>query len=236
MKIHHQHAAGLHVDKQQQKHQLKVSMCCTKCEEKVLEEIWEAASVSDVRAYWKENKVIVTTIPVPTGLDKDEILRKARKFDRKASFVKLDPKETRPPESDVKKRRPEPNLKERWPTRRDSLPMWYPVVPMPTEYRPTEPQYEVGRGGYWDNDEALRKARKIGGEYMFDVDFDPNERRSDPKPQPAPNYQYIGPERHTVLRPTEYRSKPSITGYEPQPAYFLLFALLVVAMFYALTL
>jgi hypothetical protein len=153
----------------------------------------------------------------------------------------------------VKKRRPEPNLKERWPTRRVFDTTTNRVVHMPTEYRPTEPQYKVGRGGYWDNDEALRKARKIGREYMFDVDFDPNERHSDPKPKPAPNYQYIGPERHTVLRPREYRSKPSITGYEPQPAtqirpepsfrgcsrdgntpfYFLLFALLVVAMFYA---
>ena len=88
-----------------QKLQLKVRMCCPKCEEKVLEEIWEVRGVFDVMASRVDKKVVVTAMPsLPDGfhyegrafegregfLDTDEVLRKARKIDCKARFVKLD--------------------------------------------------------------------------------------------------------------------------------------------------
>ena len=74
-----------------QKRQLKVRMCCAKCEEKVLEEIWEASGVFDVKAWRTESKVVVTAMPMPIGLNECQVLRRARKIDCKARFVNLDP-------------------------------------------------------------------------------------------------------------------------------------------------
>ncbi|KAG0556205.1 hypothetical protein M758_11G033800 [Ceratodon purpureus] len=85
------------------KYQLKVRMCCPKCEEKVLEEIWEVHGVVDVIAYRADKKVVVTGMPErpEAGFDSrfegrdgflntDEVLRKAKKIDCRAKFVKLD--------------------------------------------------------------------------------------------------------------------------------------------------
>jgi len=66
-------------------------MCCSKCAEKVVEEILEVNGVFDVRAEYLENKVVV--VATPNGLDEHEVLMKARKINRKAKFVELDAKE-----------------------------------------------------------------------------------------------------------------------------------------------
>lgn len=75
-------------------------MCCAKCEEKVLEEIWEVPGVFDVRAYRMEDKVVVTAavgVDEYAAVDAYAVLRKARKIDCRARFVELDPKERPPP-------------------------------------------------------------------------------------------------------------------------------------------
>jgi copper chaperone CopZ len=67
-------------------------MCCSKCKEKVVEEILEVDGVFDVRVdSYYDSKVVV--VVKPTGLNKEELLRKVRKVSKKARFVKLDAKE-----------------------------------------------------------------------------------------------------------------------------------------------
>ncbi|KAG0556207.1 hypothetical protein KC19_11G034900 [Ceratodon purpureus] len=104
------------------KHQLMVRMCCPKCEEKVVEEIWEAPGVFDVRASWMDKKVVVIAMPEPIVLDEDVVLRRARRIDRKAKFVALDPSE-RSKISHKPEEKPNPKLQGGTP-------------PPPTEYRP----------------------------------------------------------------------------------------------------
>ena len=83
-----------------QKHQLKVKMCCSKCEEILIEKIREVRGVFDVRAERREKKVVV--VAMPGGLDEHEVLRKARKVHKKARFVELDAKEKQKPKGDNK--------------------------------------------------------------------------------------------------------------------------------------
>jgi len=87
---HHQWEPAVDVNKLK-KYQLKVKLCCSKCAEKVVEEILEVYGVFDVRAEHLENKVVV--VATPNGLDEHEVLLKARKIHRKAKFVELDAKE-----------------------------------------------------------------------------------------------------------------------------------------------
>ncbi|KAG0556208.1 hypothetical protein KC19_11G035000 [Ceratodon purpureus] len=75
--------------KMQSVYHLEVKMCCLKCEEKLLEEYWELPGLSNVVAFWKESKVVVTALPEPVRLDKDEVLKRARKIDRNAKFVEV---------------------------------------------------------------------------------------------------------------------------------------------------
>ncbi|KAG0564495.1 hypothetical protein M758_8G111200 [Ceratodon purpureus] len=86
-----------------QKHQLKVKMCCAKCEEKVVEEIREVHGVFDVRGERFNSKVVVVSMPPPNNLNEHEVLRRARKVDKKARFVDLDAKEKPKTEEQKKK-------------------------------------------------------------------------------------------------------------------------------------
>lgn len=78
-------------------------MCCAKCEEKVAEEIREVHGVFDVRAERFNGKVVVVSMPAPNGLNEYEVLRRARKVDKKAKFVELDAKEKPKTEEQKKK-------------------------------------------------------------------------------------------------------------------------------------
>ena len=75
-------------------------MCCSKCEEIVVEKIREVRGVFDVRADRKDKKVVV--VAMPGGVDEYEVLRKARKVHRKARFVELDVKERQKPQGSNK--------------------------------------------------------------------------------------------------------------------------------------
>ena len=92
-----------------QKLQLKVKMCCLKCEEKVIEEIQEVPGVFNVRAERFASKVVV--VEAPQGLDYHEVLKKARKVDKKAKFVDLDAKEK--PKTEEQKKKAEKEAKEK---------------------------------------------------------------------------------------------------------------------------
>ncbi|KAG0584583.1 hypothetical protein KC19_3G219800 [Ceratodon purpureus] len=78
-----------------QKYQLKVKMCCPKCEEKVYEGFLEIHGLVRVDINRKKNTVLVFAIA--SGLDEQKLLRKARVVDKKARFVPLDVKEKRKP-------------------------------------------------------------------------------------------------------------------------------------------
>jgi len=91
MRSSHEWQTAVAVDKLP-KYQLKVKLCCLKCEEKVIEEIREVRGVFDVRAERFHSKVVVVA-STTSGLDEHEVLRKARKINRKAKFVPLDDKE-----------------------------------------------------------------------------------------------------------------------------------------------
>jgi hypothetical protein len=93
-----------------QKDQLKVKMCCLKCEEKVVEEIREVHGVFDVKAERFNSKVVVVSMPVVNGVNEHEVLRRARKVDKKARFVELDAKE-RPKTEEQKKKEVEEKKK-----------------------------------------------------------------------------------------------------------------------------
>lgn len=97
LKTHHEWQAAVPVDKLP-KYQLKVKLCCLKCEEKVIEEIREVYGVFDVRAERLQSKVVVVASS-PDGLDEHEVLRKARKVHKKAKFVELDAKEKEKPKN-----------------------------------------------------------------------------------------------------------------------------------------
>ena len=84
-----------------QKLQLKVKMCCSKCEEKVIEEIREVRGVFDARAERFASKVVV--VEAPQGLNDQDVLKKARKADKKAKFVELDAKEKKAQNEDEKR-------------------------------------------------------------------------------------------------------------------------------------
>ena len=78
-------------------------MCCAKCEEKVVEEIREVHGVFDVRGERFNSKVVVVSMPPPNNLNEHEVLRRARKVDKKARFVDLDAKEKPKTEEQKKK-------------------------------------------------------------------------------------------------------------------------------------
>lgn len=101
MKTHHEWQSATPVDKLP-KLQLKVKMCCLKCEEKVIEEIREVPGVFDVRAEWLASKVVVVAMPSPYVLDEHEVLKRAKKIHRRAKYVELDAKE-KPKKGDDKK-------------------------------------------------------------------------------------------------------------------------------------
>lgn len=109
MKANWQHAVP--VDKLK-KDQLKVKMCCLKCEEKVVEEIGEVHGVFSVRAERFNSKVVVVYMPVVNGVNEHEVLRRARKVDKKAKFVELDAKERPKTEEQKKKEAEEKKKKE----------------------------------------------------------------------------------------------------------------------------
>ncbi|XP_024403020.1 uncharacterized protein [Physcomitrium patens] len=94
-----------------EKVQLKVKMCCSKCVEKVVEEIREVPGVFNVRAE-RPSKVVVVKMPKPIEVDCHEVLRKARKIHRKAKFVELDAKEKPKKEDDKKKEEEKKKKKE----------------------------------------------------------------------------------------------------------------------------
>ncbi|XP_024356822.1 uncharacterized protein [Physcomitrium patens] len=102
MKAHHEWQAAVDINKLP-KYQLKVKMCCMKCEEKVLEEIREVHGVFDVKVDRMNSKVVVVALPPPNILDEHEVLRKAKKIYRKAKFVELDASE-KPKNEDNKKK------------------------------------------------------------------------------------------------------------------------------------
>ena len=59
----------------------------------MIEEIQDVPGVFDVRAERLESKVVVVSMPPPNGLDEHEVLKKAKKINKKAKFVELDAKE-----------------------------------------------------------------------------------------------------------------------------------------------
>lgn len=99
LKAHRQWEQASDVNKLE-KRQLKVKMCCAKCEEIILEKIREVRGVFDVRAERREKKVVV--VAMPGGFDEHEVLKKARKVHRKARYVELDAKEKQKPKGDNK--------------------------------------------------------------------------------------------------------------------------------------
>ena len=76
-----------------QKLQLKVQICSDKCESKVREEIKKVEGVSNVSAVQGEKKVVVVVSSGDSNYKHDQILRKAKKIDKKAMFVEVDGKE-----------------------------------------------------------------------------------------------------------------------------------------------
>ncbi|KAG0564499.1 hypothetical protein M758_8G111400 [Ceratodon purpureus] len=111
MKGTHEWQSATPVDKLP-KLQLKVKMCCLKCEEKVIEEIREVPGVFDVRAERLASKVVVVAMPPPIHLDDHEVLRRAKKIHRKAKFVELDAKE-KPKKDDGKKKQDDEEKKKK---------------------------------------------------------------------------------------------------------------------------
>jgi len=157
MKSTHEWQTAVAVDKLP-KHQLKVKLCCLKCEEKVIEEIREVPGVFDVRAERFNSKVVVVASTM-SGLDEHEVLRKARKINRKAKFVPLDDKEKPKKGDDDKKKKEEEEKKkkekeeaEKKKKEAESIytfkpsiywgaPSYYtpsPVAYMPGDYRPSQ--------------------------------------------------------------------------------------------------
>lgn len=108
MKAHHDWQSAVNINNLE-KLQLKVKMCCSKCVEKVVEEILEVRGVFDVRAE-RPSKVVVVKMPKPIEVDCHEVLRKARQIHRKAKFVELDAKEKPKKEDDKKKKKKEQTL------------------------------------------------------------------------------------------------------------------------------
>jgi hypothetical protein len=138
-----------------QRHQLKVRMCCAKCEEKVVEEIWEVRGVFDVMASRVDKTVVVTGMPERaealaggfegTGrggyLDTDEVLRKARKVDCRARFVRLDHPVVavqKPQNPNPKPPNPKPDVRPQQPDL-SMHPVNYPPPGYATAHRPDPP-------------------------------------------------------------------------------------------------
>lgn len=150
MKAHHDWQAAVAVDKLP-KYQLKVKMCCMKCQEKVIEEIREVYGVFDVRAERLASKVVVVASS-PSGLNEHEVLRKAKKIHKKAKFVPLDDKEKPKKQDDEKKKKEEEEKKKKEAEEKkkkeaqDSIFTWKPLVhwagpyyaPTPVAYAPGE--------------------------------------------------------------------------------------------------
>ncbi|CAK9261931.1 unnamed protein product [Sphagnum jensenii] len=68
--------------KKQQQVTLKVKMCCSKCEEKVREEIGEVAGVEEVKITDRASSKVV----VIGKADSEQVLKKAKKVDKKAKL------------------------------------------------------------------------------------------------------------------------------------------------------
>ena len=74
-----------------QKSQLKVKMCWTRREEKLIGEIREVPGVFHVSAERSATKVVV--VAMPFGFNEYRVLKKARTVHKKAKFVELEVKE-----------------------------------------------------------------------------------------------------------------------------------------------
>lgn len=157
LKAHHEWQAAVSVDKLP-KYQLKVKLCCQKCEEIVIEEIREVHGVFDVRAERLQSKVVVVASS-PNGLDTHEVLRQAKKIHKKAKFVELDAKEKEKPKNkadedkkkeeekkkkeaeEKKKKESESYLYTAMPFVQWAGPSYYSPAPVyfaPGEYRPSQ--------------------------------------------------------------------------------------------------
>lgn len=94
------------------KYQLKVKMCCMKCQEKVIEEICEVYGVFDVRVERLVSKVVVVVLFL-FGLNEYEVLWKVKKIYKKVKFVFLDDKEKLKKQDDEKKKKEEEEKKKK---------------------------------------------------------------------------------------------------------------------------
>ncbi|CAM6018779.1 unnamed protein product [Sphagnum balticum] len=75
--------------KKQQQVTLKVKMCCSKCEEKVIEEIGEVPGVEEVKITDRASSKVV----VIGKADSEEVLKKAKRLDKKAELKEEEEKE-----------------------------------------------------------------------------------------------------------------------------------------------
>ncbi|KAG0600435.1 hypothetical protein M758_11G034000 [Ceratodon purpureus] len=203
--------------KMQSVYQLEVKMCCLKCEEKLLEEYWELPGLSNVVAFWKESKVVVTALPEPVRLDKDEVLKRARKIDRNAKFVEVACKTkfvevARTPKSTGAGG---PGIDY----------MEYPFVRMPPEFRPQDMIQVRPPTGTRPLERSLvsrdiinstisqRKAPTTLRHHENIQRVSDSEPSTGCQPKPATTYRPEPPTGHR-LEPPPYGS-----GYEPEPSH-----------------